>query len=140
MKGSLHMLWWKVFLTWFGVVALYLNLFALPVAVWCIANYTSRDVSWIIGFSGIWLAGSVVCAFLFGWCMAHYAEKKKRYENTIVRIDSFEESVELGQEWMLYTNPFVLLYAFSILVLWERILSPICSAFVAAYTVLSPKK
>jgi len=120
-----HTLWWKVFWTWFGVAAMYLNLFALPVAVWCIARYTDRDISWIIGFSGLWLIGSTFASFLFGWYMAHYAEKKNRYENTIVRINALEESIAVGQEWALYTNLFSLLYAFCVLVLWERILIPI---------------
>jgi hypothetical protein len=120
-----HALWWKAFRTWFGVAAMYLNLFALPLAVWCIARYTDRDISWIIGFSGLWLVGSVIGASLIGWHMAHYAEKKNRHENISIRIKALQKSIEIGLEWMLYTNPFSLLYAFCVLVLWERILIPI---------------
>lgn len=135
-----HMLWWKVFRTWFSVAALYFTLFALPVADWCIARYTSHDISWIVGFSGFWLAGSIISAFLFGWYMAHYAEKKNRYKSTIVRINALEESIAVGQEWMLYTNPFSLLYAFCVLVLWERILTPLITIMSLAFSNVSSKE
>lgn len=115
---TLHSLWWKTFRVWFGVVALY-YLVWLPALVW-FAYHTNHSVQRVYGFLVNWLVLLLIAALIIGWCVAHYAERKKRYENVNVRLDAMRDVIVLGRELRPYANPIRLGYEI-LLFVWKWI-------------------